>query len=63
MGTALGGPQNNPVATLVEHWNGSTWSTVASPTPGGVAGALLTAVSCPSASACWAVGLTTDGQW
>ncbi len=64
VGATLGGPQNNPVASLIEHWNGSTWSTVASPTPAGVAGALLSAVSCPSASACWAVGLTTaaDGE-
>ena len=62
VGTALGGSQNNPMATLVEHWNGSSWATVASPTPGGVAGALLTAVSCPSASTCVAVGLTTDAS-
>ena len=64
VGTALGGQQNNPVSTLIEHWNGSGWSAVASPTPGGVAGALLSAVNCPSASACWAVGLTTaaDGE-
>jgi len=37
--------------TLIEHWNGKTWSTAASPNRG-----QLTAVSAASATSAWAVG-------
>jgi len=40
--------------TLVESWNGSTWSIVASPSRAGTSG--LAGVSCLSASSCTAVG-------
>jgi hypothetical protein len=43
--------------TLAEHWNGSTWTIVPSPSPklpGG--GALLSSVSCTSTTSCMAVG-------
>src|SRR5689334_16741878 len=33
--------------TLAERWNGTTWSKVASPSPGGSSGARLTGVACP----------------
>jgi hypothetical protein len=45
--------------TLIESWNGSTWSIVPSPNPTGASaliGPNLNAVSCTSASACVAVG-------
>src|SRR5262249_7234576 len=42
--------------TLVEHWNGSTWTIVPSPTPAGAGWLSLTAVSCSSATSCLAVG-------
>src|SRR5215469_5786542 len=43
--------------TLIESWNGSTWSIVPSPNPAGEAPAPnLKAVSCTSTSACVAVG-------
>ena len=45
--------------TLAEHWNGSTWTVLPSPSPrlpGG--GALLLSVSCTSATNCMAVGQT-----
>jgi hypothetical protein len=52
----------NPSGTLIENWDGSSWSIVPSPTPTGpgVAGALLQGVSCTSASSCVAVGESTD---
>jgi hypothetical protein len=44
---------------LVERWNGSTWSAEHTPVPTGVGwSAWLSAVSCPSRSACVAVGLS-----
>jgi hypothetical protein len=41
-------------STLVEHWNGSTWSMVSSPNPQG--DNFLSAVSATSANDVWAVG-------
>jgi hypothetical protein len=50
-------------ATLTEHWNGTTWSTVASPNPGistncaaGYSGNVLSSVAAVSTSDVWAVG-------
>jgi len=43
--------------TLALHWNGTSWSQVATPNPGGPPGAwFLAGVSCTAASNCWAVG-------
>lgn len=42
--------------TLTEKWNGTAWSSVASPNPSGSSFSQLLAVSCPSATACFAVG-------
>ena len=42
------------ITTLIEHWNGSAWSIVPSPTPG--AFPTLTAVAARSASDVYAVG-------
>jgi hypothetical protein len=52
----------NPTGTLIEQWNGTSWSVVPSPTPSGagVVGAILSSVSCASASSCMAVGYATD---
>ena len=57
---AVGG--GNPSGTLIENWNGSSWSIVPSPNPTapGVVGAVLQGVSCTSASNCMAVGFATD---
>ncbi len=62
VGAAVAAGSGNPTGTLIEQWNGMSWSTVPSPTPSGpgVVGAILTSVSCPSASNCMAVGYTTD---
>ncbi len=66
VGTVLdeSGGSGNPTATLAEHWDGSAWSTVSTPTPtgNGVAGAILQSVSCTSSSSCVAVGYSTDSN-
>ena len=56
------GGNGGPDGTLVEHWDGTSWSVVPSPTPvgPGVAGAFLQGVSCTSSSNCVAVGFATD---
>jgi hypothetical protein len=50
---APGGPGTNPV-TLVEHWNGVTWSVVATPPLSGSSS--LDAVSAVNSTNIWAVG-------
>jgi len=44
--------------TLIEHWNGTSWKVMSSPSPGALGGGSigLTAVSCPSVTSCMAVG-------
>jgi ribosomal protein L24E len=46
------------LATLMENWDGSTWSVVPSPVPPNSTASILASVSCLSASQCWAVGST-----
>lgn len=63
VGALLGVAGNgNPTATLIENWNGTSWSIVPSPTPtdAGVVGAALQGVSCVSVSDCVAVGFSSD---
>ena len=47
--------------TLVEHWNGTKWSVMTSPNPVGSANSSLQAVSCVSATRCFAVGYSSQG--
>jgi hypothetical protein len=47
--------------TLVEQWNGTSWSMVASPTPTGTTFVSLNGVSCPSTTSCYAVGYSSSG--
>ena len=42
--------------TLILHWNGRTWSKVASPDPGGTGGSFLSGVTATSGTSAWAVG-------
>jgi hypothetical protein len=46
--------------TLVEHWNGVSWSIVSSPNTSPTQGNHLLSVTCSSASDCWAVGEYAD---
>jgi hypothetical protein len=45
-------------ATVAERWNGTAWAAQSTPSPGGANGSGLYGVSCPSASACTAVGFS-----
>jgi erythromycin esterase-like protein len=48
---------NTAGQTLIEHWNGTTWTQVPSPNPGGSATSIeLTGVAATSAADAWAVG-------
>jgi hypothetical protein len=47
----------NPNGTLIEHWDGSSWSVVPSPSP---EQSVLFGVAATSASDAWAVGLDQD---
>jgi hypothetical protein len=47
--------------TLVEHWNGSTWSVIPSPSPS-AQGNILYGVAALSDSDVWAVGVQLDGS-
>ncbi len=51
----------NPSSSLVDHWNGSTWSTTPSLDPSTPAN-ILTTVTCLDASSCWATGATNDAS-
>jgi hypothetical protein len=44
--------------TLIEHWDGNSWSIVGSPNTSPTENNGLSAVACSSASDCWAVGST-----
>jgi len=52
-------PPDLTYRTLIEHWNGRKWSTVASPSPG--PHSQLTGVSAVSATDAWAVGNSNLG--
>jgi hypothetical protein len=47
----------NHTATLIEYWNGSSWSVV----PSGSSGGVIKSVSCVSASFCTAAGYESSG--
>jgi hypothetical protein len=61
--TAVGDYSNGTVdQSLIEHWNGKAWSIKPSPNPTGAIRSQLNAVACTSASACFAVGTSTDSS-
>jgi hypothetical protein len=55
---AVGSFQNtvDPIQTLIERWNGSSWSVVPSPDPGVSAANYLSGIDAVSANDIWAVG-------
>ena len=60
--TAVGDYFNGTATvTLAERWNGTTWSIQTTPNPAGGSGSILNGVSCTSASACTAVGNSSNG--
>jgi len=54
--------QNTNVQTLIERWNGSTWSIVSSPDTNATLDNYLSDVSCTSSSVCTAVGYHFNGS-
>lgn len=49
--------------TLTMHWDGGSWSIVASPNPAGHSLVNLGGVECATRDLCWAVGFSFDGQF
>lgn len=55
---------DNPVVvTLIEHWNGTNWSVVPTPNPGGATASELRGISCASSTACMAVGTYSNASF
>ena len=50
--------------TLTEHWNGSKWAIVPSPSPNPNPSneSVLAGMACPAAAECWAVGITVPSN-
>ena len=55
VGSYVSSSPGNPVLTLAEAWDGTSWQVTATPSPGSATGT-LTGISCTSASSCIAVG-------
>ena len=51
---------SGPYFTLIEHWNGTSWSGVKSPSPGSVASVLGAAARVPTSRSVWTVGYIQD---
>lgn len=62
--TAVGSYANSAgiAATLAERWDGRNWTVQGTPNPAGATSNYLSAVSCPSAAACTAVGSYAPGS-
>jgi hypothetical protein len=56
------GRRNSQWETLVEHWDGTTWSIIPTPNPAGADVTYLTGVAAISPTDVWAVGYTQGGQ-
>jgi hypothetical protein len=63
--TAVGefetGPKQQHAFTLAEHWNGSRWAIMSTPTPRGLRDGAFTGVSCTRAGTCSATALYLNG--
>jgi hypothetical protein len=55
-------PSLDNVETLIEHWNGSTWQIVPSPSPVGALSSFFNGISAASKDDAWAVGITEDSS-
>ena len=53
---AVGSQGTVPVQTLIDHWDGTSWSAVASPNVSSDVDNILSGVTCVSTTECWAVG-------
>jgi hypothetical protein len=57
------GPVAGVEQTLIEHWDGTSWSIVSSPNNSPVDSAFLASVTCVSSSDCWAAGVTAGSAF
>src|SRR2546423_919504 len=57
------GPYGVPNQTLIEHWNGTSWSIVASANFNPLPKNFPQAVTCASTSDCWMVGYYTASAY
>lgn len=55
VGSAMSSSPGNPLLTLAEAWDGTSWRVLATPSPG-TEGSMLNGISCTSAGGCIAVG-------
>jgi len=55
-------PSAKAEQTLIELWDGNSWAIVSSANTSATLGNVLSAVTCTSASQCWAVGYYTNGR-
>jgi len=53
-------PASGTYLTLIEHWNGTAWSVVASPNPNPNDNILTAVTHVPNSTSAWAVGFVTD---
>ncbi|MDQ1422666.1 MAG: hypothetical protein QOD72_164, partial [Acidimicrobiaceae bacterium] len=58
---AVGASSTGNTSTLVERWNGTSWTIVTSPNPTGASSSGLAGISCIAATSCFAVGNTDIG--
>ena len=56
VGDSRSGPTLGTYKTLIEHWNGTSWSIVSNGRPAGSSYLGLHSVACPNANSCFAVG-------
>lgn len=60
---ATGDSQSTPTGTMAVRFDGTAWSPLSPPSPGGAVSAWMSGVSCTSSTACTAVGgYSTDSQ-
>lgn len=50
------GTGGNPVFTLIEHWDGTSWTVIPSPSPGAAVNVLEATAMIPATTQLWAVG-------
>ncbi|MEY2547242.1 MAG: hypothetical protein QOG48_2359 [Verrucomicrobiota bacterium] len=60
--TTLGAGTGSATQTLIERWDGTSWTLVSSPNTNAELRNFVTSVACASASNCWAVGYHNVGS-
>jgi hypothetical protein len=56
-------PSGSPAQTLIEVWDGTSWTIQPSPNPAGASYSSLGSISCSSAAACMALGFADVGMF